>query len=205
MLTLANRVGGSGVLVLKDTFTEGSNTALASHSPDVDLVGGGWTEGSGSWTVVASTDDLQVSAGTTHSLCNLDIGSNVFRRAFARVTSPSTFATTSSNCGFVFRYADTNNFYLADLEQVSATLRLRKRVGGTYTTLNSTSFTVSASTQFDLTLSVYGDEVLFDVDGTSVSATLDAAGLNSNTDFGFRSQNNPTAKTWIMDDLEVYV
>src|SRR3990172_10524512 len=48
--------------LLYDSFTEPSDTALASHVPEKDVVGGGWTEIGGNWTVRGATDDLVCDA-----------------------------------------------------------------------------------------------------------------------------------------------
>lgn len=50
------------VTLLVSRFTVGSDTALASYTPDTDAVGSGYTVSAGTWTVQAATNDLQTPA-----------------------------------------------------------------------------------------------------------------------------------------------
>ena len=59
--------------VLEDLFAEGSDTALESHTPDTDTVGGGWEIWAGSFNVIAASDDVD-STSSSDDIAAIDSG-----------------------------------------------------------------------------------------------------------------------------------
>lgn len=60
---------------VSDTFTETSNTGLASHTPDLDVEGGGWTvivNTTGTATVIGADDNLHID--TVSVFGRIDLG-----------------------------------------------------------------------------------------------------------------------------------
>lgn len=74
LFSMAAPAGGGGGFIIEDTFTEGSDTNIASHTPDTDSVGGGWTDGDGTWDVIASTDVVQETTGGGNTEATIDAG-----------------------------------------------------------------------------------------------------------------------------------
>lgn len=89
----ASRRGGGGgpTLLVYDSFTEASNTALDLHTPDTDELGTGWTLTGAGFTVLG-TDILSIGAGTQ-----------------AAYFDPSSYSETITFCSS----PGTNTFYLA--------------------------------------------------------------------------------------------
>lgn len=73
LLAVPQAAAGGGGFIIEDTFTEGSDTALGSHTPDTDTEGGGWTEENGTWTVRESGDFVNCS-DTSHAVASIDAG-----------------------------------------------------------------------------------------------------------------------------------
>ena len=63
-------VTAQGTKTFEDTFTEGSDTALASHTPDTDTSGDGWHQVEGTWTVLEATDNLRASSSTDFTVAD---------------------------------------------------------------------------------------------------------------------------------------
>lgn len=64
-------LGSYGTKVAEDTFTEAANTGLASHTPDQDDSGGGWTVNDGTLTVLAASDVLQGAEPNSDNIARL--------------------------------------------------------------------------------------------------------------------------------------
>ncbi len=144
----------------------------------------GWTATSGTWSVVqdggsyvyyqSSTDEGRTSAGS-QSWTDYSVEAKVKVDNFNG--SNRTYV-----CG---RYKDGNNFYAASLYNSSGgTLEIRKKVGGSTTTLASkSSYGLAAGTWYTVKLEMQGSSIKMYVNGTlelsatDSSLTSGAAGL----------------------------
>ena len=71
---ITQQAAGGGVVTtyVNDTFTDTDTTAIASHTPDTDAVGGGWIVDSGGLTI--SSNALLPSTMTGVDACRIDAG-----------------------------------------------------------------------------------------------------------------------------------
>lgn len=136
---------------------------------------GGWSQDGGIAYVV--------SVGGTPYL-RVDGNERSSERAF--FVNSSTIANGSFQCvmrmagsanrdGRVFfRYTDANNHYMVVMASATSTVKLFKRVSGTYTELASASQTASANTDYTVRVNFSGTSIAVLVDGVSKISTTDA-------------------------------
>jgi hypothetical protein len=172
-------------LLISDTFTEASDTALASHTPDTNVPGNPWVEDAGSWTVSGTNDWLNAS-GTTPGgegwLCSIDSGAaDVEIQATIRVVTGFTAP------GIRFRITDASN-YLTLRINTGTGLELVKREGGSNTVLQTYTFTPGGATDYVVKVVADGSSIKGYLDGTErVSQTSTFS--QTATKHGFRGQS----------------
>ena len=103
--------GGSAPAVLfYDSFTDTLGTSLPSHTPDVDTVGGGWTNNSESQTI-SETNTATENATNSASISSVDTGqADVVIEA---TINQGRASGASGGSGVLFRFTDTNNYWMA--------------------------------------------------------------------------------------------
>jgi hypothetical protein len=129
----------SASLLVQDLFTETSDTALASHTPNIDAVGNGWGASAGTWTVSGAND--RVETGATTAAAAIDSGQTA-----VDVEADFIFDATTDDAGLVVRYQNISNFMLAFLDNTNNAVHIYKRDGGTFTSLASTAMALGAGT-----------------------------------------------------------
>lgn len=110
-----------------DTFTDADGTNLASHTP----------EGRSPWTQQADTFQInsntlgQPNADGLLCLATQDLGTNVLTALLKITTGPGTDGfSTGIRAGFVFRFVDINNFYIAYINSQNGTFNIDYRLAG---------------------------------------------------------------------------
>lgn len=166
-----------------DTFTETSDTALASHAPEKDSEGGGWAVTAGTWTVREASDD--VATGQTTAAGYIDAGTDN-----VDITCSFTLAA-SGDAGIIYRYQDIDNLMLAFLDNTNNQIHLYKKVSAGWTSLGSTAMTLSGTTYvLRVTVDSSDDHEIF-VDGVS-KVTVAGDGTNAgNNNIGVYNSNAP--------------
>ncbi len=162
-------------VIKTDTFTEGSDTALESHSSDV---------GSG-WNVTAlQTDEFDVIAADDE-VANDGVGSRwaggdedpSTADYFVEVNERTVGTSGDDRCGAIARTdgSPTKDFYQAYL-QGTGNLWLHKYVANTITTLDDGAYVISGFSE-----STYYD-VKLECIGTAIKAYLDDVEVRADTD-----------------------
>ena len=114
-------------VLVSDAFTDTNGVALGSHVPDVDTVGGGWSEVSGTWAIQSNRCRLGTSRGggqvaaigagevpaAVSATCNFSGASGSYRGVF--LCASSTGAT-----GFLIAIHNTAGGRLRIVENASA-------------------------------------------------------------------------------------
>jgi hypothetical protein len=165
-------------LVFRDTFTEASNTTLASHTPDT---GTSWTKlltaGTVAMQVTAATDIAEQDGTGSLSEGVLYTADATYSSADYEVAATIVGTLTSSDDAYVLaaRVVDVNNMYAFELHDRD--WRIHKRVAGTWTALGAGG-TIEIS---DNVLSS-GDRMSFVVVGTTLEARINGLLLESVTD-----------------------
>lgn len=171
--------------LVNDTFTEGANTTLAAHTPDV---GSGYTAlvTNGTCTnlyVAGATDVLDGAVSTASGGCGFTEG-KLYQNNTAMPTPDYNVSATYTTIGtnetamlLACRIQDSNNMYLALLWGDGA---LFKRVGGTWTPLTEYGGVFADGDR--ITLSCRGSNIELLQNGTPVLSAQDtsitAAGLS---------------------------
>ena len=183
-------------VLLSDSFTETTNTALTSHTPEV---GSTWAIGSGTWTVYEATDSLGTDAldfcWNNVSFSSPDAYTQVTGRTGGTATQDQ-FGACVRSTAFARNNASANRYYC--LVNGLGTVYMSKEVAGVSTQLG-TEYTISgfsASTDYLIRLWVDGSSINVDIDGvTRISATdtaVTAAGFS-----GTHSRNGNSRVTLI--------
>lgn len=182
-----------------DSFTETSDTALSSHTPDTDAVGNGWTieadktanpaPSAGTVMVIGATDRLTITGNTSGG--SIDLGTTDMDVSWDVITGTSTGEEWTA----YLRRVDGDNGVTVYVRRTTNMIRCVNRVSGVGTNLTNTlisgtntPYTFANSTTYSFRavvsgqdLNVYVNDVLV---GTYVVPTTPAANA---TRFGLYS------------------
>lgn len=183
-------VAGPTVL-LHDTFTDTNGVNLTAHTMDV---GGGWTAGSGTFTI--SGNRAVGGAPFSQMYYFADAGQANYSLTCEVTLGPS----GSASSAVCVRVTDADNLWTVELFKPDDTLTLYQRTGGTLTLRAQTAVTISYSGTY--TIGVV-------TDGNTISATFDGG---NQINYGSATQGNTstlcgltqiwtTNQSW--DDFEV--
>ncbi len=175
------------VLIL-DHCTGTNGDPVNGRTPDTtDTPGGTWVDSGGAFSIQSN----HIKCGTAaFSIANIQASSTT-PTVTAVLNAPST-----ASLGLILRYSDDNNFivgaYTTGPGGGGGLMTIFKRVGGSFTSINSIAITDTGGVDHTLSLSVDGSNlVTFDYDsGThTVTGTVNDAALNSNTQVGITSNS----------------
>jgi len=166
-------------IINSDTFTDAEDTDIETHTMDI---GSGWTNEDGcSWQINA-TNQLKF-CDSTDSILTTDTGISD-----GTITADLNQQDVLSTEGIVGRFVDIDNFWFLYYEPQANNLVLYKKIGGSYTNMDSTSPDPEISGGTDTcSLTFSGDNITGNCGGTGVSTT--DADFNTATKFGFRSSS----------------
>ncbi|WP_164821730.1 sialidase family protein [Paenibacillus koleovorans] len=127
----------------------------------------GWSVQSGTWSVTNdSGNEVYRQSGTGASASLSLSGSDDWTNysVEAKVKYELTGGTDRS-IQLIGRYNDSNNYYSAEYNSSTGVLSIKKKAGGTWTTLNSKVKSLSANTFYTFKLSLYSDFIKLYIDG----------------------------------------
>lgn len=199
-------IAPTGPTVFSDSFTEASTVLLNAHTPNV---GTSWTlaQSSGGATYsVYNTGVLRPTTGLNNVGC-LYLANNIAPYAAVDVSirMPVTVSSTST-IGLVFRYVDSNNFYLLTISATVGNCILYKKVAGVWTNLGIT--TAGAVNGQTWRVRAVGSQIVVYANANIVKITTDtsisAAGL-CGISAGTIGQNatDDVSTSWQLDDFNV--
>ncbi len=134
-------------LFVRDTFTDNNGVLLANHQPDVDKLRGGWAIDVGGYNIQAN--EANNTAQPARAVVNTGESDGVV------CLDPETPAAGNYGVGIVFRWVDTNNYWLWVLRQ-TGDIRLRKVVAGVPTNFD-TAIGVELAFTYHLMVKLRGD------------------------------------------------
>jgi hypothetical protein len=199
-------IAPTGATVFSDTFTEASTTLLNLHTPNVGT----------NWSLALSTGGATYSVfnnGTvrpTTSLLNvgcLYLANNVAPAAAVDVSiTASTVVTGANVVGLVFRYVDSNNYYLLTLSNTQANCILYKKVAGVWTNLGTTSIGMAAGAVWRVravgtNIVVYAGSTIVKITSDSGITAAGLCGLSAGT-IG-QNATDDVANGWQLDNFSV--
>jgi hypothetical protein len=157
-LDIAMVGGGVAALRILDTFTDTNGVRLASHTvAPTNIPGSAWVEAQYTWDIQGNrASSLQVISATHIAV----IESGVSNCVISATLNMTTVAT------ILFRYLDTNNFWVARLDVLVGTFTLYECNAGAYTLRATKSMSILISTDY---------LVVVTLSGASIKATIDGA------------------------------
>ena len=111
------------VTLVYDTFTDADSTALTAHTPDIDVVGGGWSSSAGALKILSNKAKWG-TASNSHETSEIQTNKS-------DVVISVDVNSTAQFLGILGRYVDDNNFWLAWMSK--NTMRIYERTTGTDT------------------------------------------------------------------------
>jgi len=134
-----------------DTFVDANGTALSSHTPDIDVVGGGWSYDAGSAFTINSN---QLDIGPAICRAIIDAGA-----ADVKITGTLT-TTGDDNLQVLVRFQDSDNYIRCVFELIPVgSIFIQKCVGASWTTVDN------------LVTGLYGAQTI-DFEITAVGTTI---------------------------------
>lgn len=154
-----------------DQFLENSGTVnLDAHTPDTDVVGGGWIEESGTWKVSDSFDAVYQSASQQHAHALIDCGIRDMT-VTAELQSPS---SGEFLFGVLIRYDPNNNdglLFAWDCDEFDQfrwkLIRVDFSTGSYFTRVDKNDSGVHGNTA-DVRCDLCGDTIICYANGTEV-------------------------------------
>ena len=153
--SLRNNALDYTTLVL-DHFTDSDNTRLNDHTPDIDDVGAGWDELSGTWDI--DSNRATMAAAPSQSIAVIDAGVSDFELHVVLETYDT------SNSGVVLRATDDDNYVLLIVDSNAGTFQFWIRDGGTFSNQGASVAQVAADGDL-LVVTVNGDTFLAYLNG----------------------------------------
>jgi hypothetical protein len=136
-----------------------------------DNVANGFTTSGGTWAVATDGTKVYRQSSTTVADAWAYHGTSWTDQIVAVDMKPISFNGTNRHVSVYARWTDSNNHYYLALRN-SNTIELKKKVGGTVTTLDSDTFTVATGTWYALKLEVLGTTLKAYINGVErLSAT----------------------------------
>jgi hypothetical protein len=159
-----------------DTFTGANGTSLDAHPPDVDVVGSGWVERNGQWTL-SSNRLVPTGADPGDYYCTIDSG-----QADVVISAEMTPDSTGRVMQFLVRY--TNNSNMWRIQFSSGSLAIYEVNGGTFTLRASASPSMAAGRTYVFRIVANGTTISASVAGTTISYSSASHNLTA-TSHGF--------------------
>ena len=158
---------GTTTPLLYDTFTDGNGTSLAAHTPDVSVMGQGWTGYVSGSSIVSNMVTSGIYSNNGAPVIN--VGTTNYT---ASVTIRLNASGSVSPRGLVVRgNAAGNDYYIVALNQGTSLFEIVDQAG---TTLASTSYPVATGVDYDLRASVYGSTITATLNGANSITTNSA-------------------------------
>lgn len=161
---------------VQDNFTDPNGTALDAHTPNVDVVGGGWSEVIGTdWTIQSNTANTAALDGTASIDCG-EADINLSCEADSNALS----SQQQQSAGLCARLSNSSNFWAIIINDIGNTFRIAEKNAGTYTTRASASVTINGGTFYTLTAQLSGATITAQIDGAN-EISYGSATLNQTT------------------------
>lgn len=161
--------------LLVDAFTGTDGFDLVDHTPDIDVVGGGWlthfsSSGTSPAPEIQSNKATVTNAGAT-AVAGIPIDAGQANIIISAKITTINLDGAGSN-GILLRYTDEDNYIFADLVAgFGGALRIRKVQAGSETSLASASVTVAINTTYYISITLDGDRITANGLGVTVSAS----------------------------------
>jgi hypothetical protein len=169
-------------VIVQDTFTEASDTALASHTPDIDTVGTGWTafsnSGTATFTVVAASDTLDISEVNSGAVIDTGLTGAMKTSVDFNADSADNRASVQVKNSGDATWA-TQDGYQFNFRPGADALFLTEVLNNSGTTLDTDTYAMDLNVTYNFAVTYNGGNLSVDVDGdtgllTAADSTYDA-------------------------------
>lgn len=162
-----------------DNFNDTDGTQITNHTPDTDVVGGGWSEVPLFGDPETGDTDIQSNearVNTSNTGAVIDAGqADVSVWADWRPPTGGTGRAT-----IPFRYSDADNHWLVNMREENGDIGLSKIVSGSNNFhVESTSFTWNEGQTYEIEVRLSGNSIRVFVDGTEVTAIARTDNFNN--------------------------
>lgn len=165
-------------VLIYDTFTDTNGTALAAHTPDVDVVGGGWIILTGTWIITSNKAENDVG---NNSIAVIDCGQ-------ANINYSATIQCASNNAqGAVIRDDAAGNRWEAAIYIANQWWTLAEYNGGarTFRVVNGGLSFVPAQ-YYEITGYSSGNDHHYHVSGQDSTVEYTSSQHNDHTKHGIK-------------------
>jgi len=174
-----------------DFFADDNATALASHTPDYDSAGNGWSEDAGSWAITGNQAyvDTKVDQDEFATIDCED--ANVTMVCDLTITDDG---AVEHNAGFVWRYSGAADWWILYLDINDQSLVLAKSTtgGGFSVEQIDASYAWTSGTK-RIAVIMNGDVMTIQIDGVTKFTETDSDN-NTNTKHGLFNRNTITQR-----------
>ena len=166
---------------VNDTFTDSDGTAMASHTPDTDDNGGGWSTPSGAWTIQGNAAEATNLTSSDYMI--IDAGSADVIMTYSGVTSYAGSTAYEVIYG-IFRYSDTSNYLRVSVSPLGGGIGVVRVEGGGHNTLATGSMTTLSgdNKSFDIEIRTHGDQIIIVVSTATQTKTFYLTSSFNNTE-----------------------
>ena len=183
-----------------DTFAGADGTLLTAHTPDIDVVGGGWAVGSTTGAPSILTNRAISTAGDRIAVANVGQANYSIQVTYTRL------AATTNALYIPIRWGTTTSFYYVRVQDNGANLSVVLLNPG-ITVLANVATTLSVGPTYTVNVTVSGSTVTASmVDDTAATKTVTYASLSVNaasTRCGIGVQQALAALSSTADNFEV--
>jgi hypothetical protein len=170
------RAGMAGPTVLfYDTFTDANGTLLTAHTPDVDVVGGGWVLDAG--TITIQSNRAQATAALARYFVNAGHADTT--------VSMDIISDAGGAGGFIVRWQNSLNHWICRLLASTGRIQIFDVNAGTLTLRAETAVVVA----YPATLTVVMSGTTITLTYNSLSASYSSSFLQTQTRHGLRLNN----------------
>lgn len=182
--TPSAEVPATPVTLFQDAFTDTDSVALASHSPDTDLITNGWVANSGSWII---SGNKAVPTGTPPANPIFVATTDLYQPDVTLSCVVNVSANESSTHGVVFRYnSGDGSFLMAVMSVLQDRFRLFSWDGvSTFALLATGDTAVDPNTDYTIEVVLDADSIIISLNGTERINTTSTFN-QGNTGFGLR-------------------
>ena len=148
----------SANILVSDTFTGADTTTLPNHDPDVDVVGGGWTDADAGITIESN----KASDNDVTALSVIDSGE-------ADVVITATMVIQGGGSGFnglVFRYQDSTHYFIAGCDLLNDVTAVWINNAG-FSQIANPAHNYTAGETVNLRVTLSGSSIKVDIDGVN--------------------------------------
>jgi len=160
-------LGYNSTIFVLDTFTDGNGTSLDAHTPDIDVVGGGWAELQGNSDIQGNEANIQgvpalnaIDSGISDGVVAIDV-----------TTAPP---APAAQMGLAFRCRDANNFWFWVVDLNTGGAELAYYQGGVYHSVWTSLIGIEANHTYNLAVKLREHSIDCYIDGVWYTSTANS-------------------------------